>query len=90
MKKIIYLVIVLNLALALTQVLLSAARATDGAQLGKLNTELADVQLQNHRLKTDIYQLSSLEVIQQKAADLALSQVSPKYLNLELPVAKAQ
>lgn len=90
MKKLIYLVIALNLALALTQVLLSAKRATDGSELGKLNSDLSQVELENQRLKTDIYQLSSLETIQLKAADLALSPVATKYLSLELPVAKAQ
>lgn len=90
MKKIIYLVICLNIVLALVQVVLSAKRATDGSELAKLNAEIAEAQLDNQRLRTNIYELSSLETIKQKAALLALSPVAIQYLNLELPVARAQ
>ncbi len=78
----------MNLVLALGQVILSAKRATDGEELAKLNSEIAKVQLENQRLRTDIYQLSSLDLISQKALLMQLSQVATKYVNLDLPVAK--
>lgn len=89
MKKIIILILILNLTLALTQVLLSAKRATDGADLAKINNQIDAVRMENDRLKTNIYQLSALEQVQQKATSLQLSRVTTKFVNLELPVARA-
>jgi len=90
MKKFIVLILIVNLSLALTQVVLSAKRATDGQKLASLYSDLNQVEIENSRLKTEIYKLSSLTRIQDQAVDLQFNRVTTKFLNLELPVAKAQ
>lgn len=90
MKKLIIAIVSINLLLAVTQLLLSAKRATGGDELYHVNQQLSRVRQQNQALKDAIYAKSSLTAIQQQAEALQLSKIGAQFINLSQPVAQAR
>ncbi len=90
MKKIIGAIILVNLALAGGQMLLTAWRSSDGGQLAAVVSNLSEVQLANLRLRSRVYQLSALPVIEERARALQLTRgVVTQFLNFGSAVAQA-
>lgn len=77
----------MNIALFLVQLVFSATRATDGEKLSKIHQELTVVQQQNQALKSEIFMLTSLETIQQKADQMQLTRIATQFVSGSLPVA---
>ena len=63
------LIIFINVVLILGQFTLSSQRATDGARLDHLQTELQSIRLANSDLSLKIYSQSSLSRVLQLALD---------------------
>ncbi len=90
MKKLFAITIIINLLLVMGQLVMSAKRATDGDTLAKITDEINQINLENQDLKSKIYAQSSLENIENRAAELSLSHVQSQFLNLSQPVAAAK
>ncbi|KKU64925.1 MAG: hypothetical protein UX87_C0001G0037 [Candidatus Amesbacteria bacterium GW2011_GWA1_47_16] len=87
-RKYVTLAVILNISLLSAQFWLSSRRATDGDTLSVMEQELSAVGMENYRLKSDIYTLSSTQSVLQSAAALNFVPAKTSYLT-PLPVAQA-
>lgn len=88
-KKIIIVLGLINLSLFFGQLVFSATRATDGEVLSQIYQELSQIKADNQNLRSEIYSLSSLEMISQKAGDLQMTRIATQFVTGSLPVAAA-
>lgn len=75
MKKIIFLVILFNLVLLVSQLWLTTQRAADGAKLAQLEEELSQLKLHSLRLAGTVYTHASLATVASKAQAAQLGSV---------------
>jgi hypothetical protein len=88
MKKITILIILINLVLSGVQLAISIARATDGEQLSRLESQLESIKLENQRLGNSIYSYASTGIILDSAKASHLTPAKISYMG-QAPVAAA-
>ncbi len=81
-------IIFINLVLLVGQFLMTSSRATDGARLADLTSQLSSLNQANLDLKNQIYHYSSIPYIYSQAQSDQLAPAQVSYLT-PLPVASA-
>lgn len=70
MKKIIAVLILITAVLEIGNIYLSNIQAVGGIDAGRLKVEIADIAEENGNLATEVMQLSSLDMVASRAAEL--------------------
>jgi cell division protein FtsL len=87
-KSLFSLVIIIALLLAGAKIVVSNRLATFGQRLSQIDQEIKDLRKEKYLLEEKIYQLASLEKINQRAQELGFCRTNEiVYLSLEVPVA---
>ncbi len=87
MKKIVLLIIILNVSLAAAQLVLALGRSADGISISKSRATHDQLVTQNQLLGEEVYTKSSLPYVASQASASGLAGGQVRFVTSQIPVA---